>query len=106
MLALVAYPFHRGPAHLTVLMLLGAFVVLSIVWSRYGATWLARHTRIQFAGMDTETTWRVAGTAALMFVLLAPAVAFAVDPVVPNPCETCRAIWPEWMCFLDCLLFG
>ena len=105
MLAVLAYPSRGGYMPLPSTLLACAVVVLgSLVWGQFIAPRLARRMGFTFAGFDAETTWRMAGTVLLMLIALTP-LAFAGPPVIGNPCDTCQAIWPAWMCALDCLFF-
>jgi len=103
-LALMTVSYHGGLPRLSTIVLCALVVVLSIVWGRYVAPRLARRAGIRFAALTAENTWRVVGAVLVMVLLLAP-LAHASDFIIRNPCDTCRALWPEWMCFLDCLFF-
>jgi hypothetical protein len=90
---------HPLPLLLARLLLVGAFLIMGYAWGEVFAPWLAGKSP-----WVSTSAWRTLGFFVLFVLFLPMGVALANVPVIPDPCETCKAVWPEWMCWLNCNL--
>jgi hypothetical protein len=85
-------------------LLVAAFLVLGFAWGQILAPMVAEKAGSRFAWLRSVDAWRTAGFVALFLFFVIPGVALANCPVITDPCDVCKAIWPEWMCWLNCNL--